>query len=260
MRFFTFPILSLFIFLFSLNASEAKEIPFKKSGTKSVEKQSEYKTVDALKQSSHSKEMEAHQKNCEASGQSHVYSKHYKLKNPLSFANKISTWVDESLSYVKKGVSEQCPKHCEQINNYQTSSKIYPQNVIKESCKGEQSKETYAFNKKFFFEKNRKSVKKTHQEMTEWILATFVYPYFPLPFLEPTEESVENNLSKACPSCSFYLDYTYKYTEDNNLDLDIKARCGDTKKFMFDFKAEFVLINNWSCRKPGKEKPLRSGQ
>ena len=141
-----------------------------------------------------------------------------------------------------------------QINSYQVSSKIYPKTVKKGSCTEEQSKEIYGFKKKFLFDKTKKSVKRTHKEMTEWVLATFVYPYFPIPFLEPTKESIEHNISKACPSCSFYLDYTYKYTDGKVLDLDIMARCGDAKKFMFDFKIEFALIQNWSCKKPDETK------
>lgn len=256
---------SLFAVLFLLNYGEAEKSPYlEQSNTKSVKTHLKNGTTDSLEQQLHFEKSELEQENCETSGQSPVYSKHYKLKSPLHFAHRVDDWVDDSLFYIRKGAIRQCPEFCMQINSYQVSSKIYPQTVIKGSCTEEQSKEIYAFKKRFFFDKSKKSVKKTHKEMTEWVLATFVYPYFPIPFLEPTRESIEHNISRACPSCSFYLDYTYQYTEDKALNLDITARCGDAKKFMFDFKAEFALVNNWSCKKPGaktpSEKESSSGQ
>ena len=184
---------------------------------------------------------------CEAKGESLLYSEKLTF-SPLNFSSRIGKWVERSLYYIKRDKFKRCPKTCEQINNYQVLSKIQPKNTEKNSCKGSYAKESYSFKKNFTFGKGGHLAEKSHESMVEWILGTFVYSYIPLPLLEPTQEYRESNLSSACPSCSFYLDYSYKYTKDNSLALEIKARCGDSKKFMSDFKADFVLINFWSCK------------
>ncbi len=186
---------------------------------------------------------------CDFFGQNQIYSKSYKFKNPLSFSTQINKWIEESLSHVQKNNQSQCPSSCKQINRYQVSSKIYPKSVIKGSCRGQQLKESYSFTKHFPYKKDRESMKMAHHKMTEWILSTFTYPFYSIPLLEPSQESVEKNVASACPSCSFYLKYNYKYSEEGQLDLQIKTFCGDKRQLLSTFVAEFVLFNNWSCSK-----------
>ena len=247
MRIF-FPIFFLLfasqVFLHSISAE--KLLPSRKTKFKS----SVLKNVKPLQTDEVKKKQSL--KNCDYSAKSQRRLKSYNINNMVSFSkSQMEDLVDNHFSYMKKGWPKQCPSHCKQVNNYKIVSKTYPKSTTKGSCKKEESKESYSFKKQFPFQQSKGSMKKAHNDMTVWIIETFVYPYFPIPFLKPTKESIENNISKACPSCSFYLDYTCKYTK-NNLDLDIIARCGDKRKFLSGSKMEFVLINNWSCKKKAK--------
>ena len=194
-------------------------------------------------------------KNCDYSNKSQKIFKTHIIKSTAIFPEKrLEKLIDYHLSYIQKGWPQRCPSHCEQVNNYKMLSKIFPADIIKGSCKKEESKESYSLDKKFSFQQNKKSIKKAHKDMTKWVLATFVYPYLPIPFLpKPTKESIEHNIGEACPSCSFYLDYNYRYTEDNQLDLHITASCRDRRKTLSSFKLDFILENQWSCKQPDKK-------
>lgn len=223
----------LFVPVFFIPFLFAKPAPNK-------EVRSESKTLASLKE----------EKSCQKKGESFLSSKDYEFTNPFNFSSQTNEWVNQSISHVIKNQSDKCLSPCKQINNYEVRAKIYPQKVRKSSCKGPESKESYVFNKKFSFKnKKRSSLKLAHKNMTQWIVSTFVNPYYPVPFLELSEESLKNNIGKACPSCSFYFEYSYKYKARGHLDLDIKARCGDQKVFLSPFKMEFQLFNYWECKR-----------
>ena len=266
-KFFIFFLLFPFLYISFLSEISAKEISTSKKDVDTPVKQPPLhkKAKEEIKEEQNpdsSFHKKAEKDVCEAKGKKLLYSEKLTF-SPLNFSRRIGKWVERSLNYIKRDKFKQCPKTCEQINNYQVLSKIQPKNVEKGSCKEKPAKESYSFKKKFTFGKGGHFAEKSHESMVEWILGTFVYSYIPLPLLEPTQEYKESNLPSACPSCSFYLDYSYKYTKDNSLALDIKARCGDSKKFMSDFKADFVLINFWSCEsleEKVSDKPLSAEQ
>ena len=186
---------------------------------------------------------------CNQSSESELYSTKYIVSRISHFSNQVEDFVDKHFPYIKKKEGNQCPKSCRQINNYRVSAKVYPLNVYKNSCLKEEAKETYSFRKKFSFKQNKNSIKKAHENMRKWIFAIFVDPYDPLSWLKkPNKLAMEHNILKACPSCSFYFDYNYKYTKDNHLDLHITTRCGDKRSFFSKFSAQFTLINSWSCK------------
>lgn len=195
------------------------------------------------------------EKSCNDSGKSQKTFKTHIVKSTAMFPEKrLNKLIDYHLSYIKKGWPRQCPTHCEQVNNYNMLSKFSPIDIVKGSCKKEESKEIYSFDKKFSFQQNDQSIKQAHKDMTKWVLATFVYPYLPIPFLpKPTKESIEHNIGEACPSCSFYLDYNYRYAEDNHLDFHITASCRDRRKTLSNFKLDFTLENHWSCKQPNNK-------
>ena len=181
---------------------------------------------------------------CSAGGQELIYSHNFS-SSPLNISNNIEIWFKKSLPYINKKPMRKCPKQCRQENSYQVFSKIYPRRVKKGSCKGKEAKELYSFEKTFLSLK--KDVEKNHRDMMDWLLRTFVYPFFPIFVRDSSPEAVKSKISSACPSCSFYLDYNYKYIEGKGLDLVIKAHCGDIKKLISSFKFEFTLLNNWKC-------------
>ena len=188
-------------------------------------------------------------KTCKLSGQSQRPLKDYIIKSIIGFSSdQISHLPEEPFSYIKKGwSSHQCPEHCEPVNDYKISYRIYPQKVNKGSCPKEEAKESYSIKKRFAFQTNQdSSVQKAHKNMTKWIVSIFVDPYYPA--ASHPKEFVENNLGQACPSCSFYLNYSYKYTKDNNIDFQITANCGDKRELFTSFKVESVLSNYWSCK------------
>ena len=191
-------------------------------------------------------------KDCNSSAQSQRSLKSYTFKGVFSIPDsQIEDLVNSHFPYIQKGWPKQCPEHCEQINNYKIVSKTYPTDIKKGSCKKEEAKESYSLKKQFAFQKDKNSVVKAHKEMWEWIFSVFIYPYYP--FVKPSKEFIENKLLEACPSCSFYFDYNYKYTKNNYLDLSITARCGDRRNLLSSFKAEFILVNDWKCKKRTKE-------
>ncbi|MGI9548556.1 MAG: hypothetical protein ACR2M7_01045, partial [Bdellovibrionales bacterium] len=61
----------------------------------------------------------------------------------------------------------------------------------------------------------------------------------------------KSTLHSACPPCSFYLHYDYKFEKNNLIKSDVLVKCGDLKitKLMGkdNFTAQFKLINNWTC-------------
>lgn len=189
-------------------------------------------------------------KRCNKSGRDLIHSQSYRF-NALSFYSKFNKWVDRSFSVIKKDIGEKCPSYCKQNNKYEVSSKIYPTSITQGSCKKKYSRESYSSKKKFLFKKkNKKSMEKAHKNMAKWVISTFVYPYYSIPFLSQSRESILMDISKACPPCSLYFDYNYKIKPDGHLALDIKASCGDSKTSLSDFKADFTLFNSWSCENP----------
>ena len=190
-------------------------------------------------------------KECSAGGQELIYS-HTFSSRALNISKGIEGWFQKSLPYVKKKPAKKCPVQCRQNNTYQVFSKVYPKTVKKGSCKGKSSKESYSFKKDFLYLKD--SIEKTQHNMLEWMLGTFVYPFFSIFAMEPSLEAIKSNIADACPSCSFYLDYSYKYIEGKGLNLNIKARCGDMRRLVSKFKFEFTLVNNWQCAKGIKGK------
>ena len=247
MKIFFFIFFLLFAPHFFLKPSQAKKLlTEKKAKIKSsvLKNEKPIQTDKARKKQS----LEA----CNYSAKSQRHLKSHTINNIIHFStSQIEDLVDDHFSYIRKGWPKQCPSYCEQINNYEMLSKIYPKSTTKGSCKKEESKESYSFKKQFPFQQNKGSITKAHEEMRNWILSVFVYPYYP--FAATSKEFTERKLSEACPSCSFYIDYTYRYTRDNNLDLDIIARCGDKRKFLSSYEMEFILINNWSCKKKTKQ-------
>ncbi len=233
--------------------AEPAQKSVKEERVKPVHKPSKQEVNNDLAQSVKSQEGKAKEENCSTEGQKSLHSDRFTFSTPLSFSNQINGWIDKSLDIMKKDVSKQCPSYCQQTKSYKVLSKTYPQNIEKDSCKEGEANEFYSFKKAFPFEKGADSIKQAHKNMMEWIFSTFVYPYYS-PFENPSREFIENKLSEACPSCSFYFDYTYKYTKDNSLELNIKARCGDKKKLLSRFKAEFILTSSWKCKKTDDEK------
>ena len=188
---------------------------------------------------------------CNLSARSQKKIKSYKSSVVSSFFNEkdIEEFLDLHLDDIKKGWPNQCPKSCKAINDYSIFVKTYPLSVNKNSCNKIESKEVYTLGKKFDIKgDSRAAKKKAYTQARDWMFSVFVYPYRPFVSSFP-KEFTENNLDKACPSCSFYLDYSYRYTTDNKLDLKATAHCRDKKTFFSNFQTHFFLVNQWRCVK-----------
>ena len=187
-------------------------------------------------------------KSCNQSGKMELYSEKNKFKPiDIFFNNKMDSLADKNFFYMKKKLTRQCPKHCQQINNYKIISKISPIKTIKGSCKKKESQEVYTLKKSFPLKPSQSSNKKSHQNMKDWIFSLFIYPYYP--FSKTNKEYADDYLLKACPSCSFYIDYHYIYTKNSHLDVNLTARCGDRRYFFSDFQTEISFVNHWLCKK-----------
>lgn len=190
---------------------------------------------------------------CALSGESGLYFEDSLTSDITGFFKNTKKRAEKDLSYIKEAPSGQCPETCGQINSYEAISKIFPVSVNKGSCSGEEAKEVYFFNKKFPFKLSQISMEKAHEDMKSWIFSLFVDPHYP--FASPSKEFIESGLETACPSCSFYLDYSYKYTKEGHIDLLIKASCGDKRSFLSSqFKVETRLISRWACQSKPEEK------
>ena len=186
---------------------------------------------------------------CNLFGKSRKALKSYVVSDLNSFLTKedINDLLDMHLEDIKKGWPNKCPKHCQAINNYSVFGKSYPVSVSKDSCDKEEAKEIYHLSKKTVMGGDSKTDKqKAYKKTRDWMLAVFVKPFYPFS-KNPPKEFIANNLGQACPSCSFYLEYTYKYTADNKLDLEVTANCSDRRTFFSKYKSEFFLINQWKC-------------
>ena len=153
------------------------------------------------------------------------------------------------LDDIKKSWPNKCPENCLAVNDYSIVAKAYPLSVNKNSCNKGESKETYQLSKSFFVKgkgADLETKKKLYKEAGNWLFSVFIKPFIPFSKNWPKEVKAYN-IDKACPSCSFYLDYVYKYTTDKRLNLDVKARCGDRRKLISKFKSDFFLVNNWKC-------------
>ena len=195
---------------------------------------------------------------CDLSARSQKKISSYMISDVNSFLNEtdIENLLDMHLDDMKQGWPNKCPKHCKAINDYSIFAKTYPLSVNKNSCDKNEAKEIYRLNKNFPMKGHSKSDKQqAHKETRDWMFSIFVNPFYPFA-KNPPKEFTENNLDKACPSCSFYLDYTYKYI-DNQLDLKVTARCGDKKTFFSKFRSEFFLVNHWKCEGKMKAKDLK---
>lgn len=190
------------------------------------------------------KKQKTQQVQCVTSGKNQIYF--YEFSFYINYYDKLNAWFKNSQNYLKKKPQNYCPKTCKQINQYKIYSKSLPQSTYKNSCKKDQAKESYSFTKQFPIKKDLSEV---HDSMLKWILATFVYPFAFIKNVEPTQEFKNGNLAKACPSCSFYLQYNYQYKPDQ-LDLNITAYCGDKKKITTKTKATLSLMHYWKCQNP----------
>lgn len=186
---------------------------------------------------------------CNLSARSQKIIRNYQISKIDDFLNEqdIENLLERHLDDIKKGWPGKCPEYCTAVNNYSILAKTYPLSINKASCNKNEAKETYHLSKKFPFKSDSKADKqKAYQQTRDWVFSIFVDPYYPFA-KAPPKEFTENKIGTACPSCSFYFDYIYKYTETNTLDLSITARCGDKRTFFSKFKSEFFLVNQWKC-------------
>ena len=191
---------------------------------------------------------------CHLSGKSRLYVRQSKISRITNIAGQIARLADQSLPYIKKAVPRACPRHCRQINSYRTVSQIQPSSSEKDSCPHDEAQESYFFQKRIPFPEisNRKNTKKNslktaHQNMADWILSTFVYPYYNVFGMRDVSiEFKEKGLDKACPSCSFYLDYSYLYERDG-LSMEMTAQCGARRRLLAGIDIKFSLWNDWRC-------------
>ncbi|MCZ0932787.1 MAG: hypothetical protein OXJ52_06525 [Oligoflexia bacterium] len=229
-------------------------VAFSKSSEKNQVSRTSKKLESEQKGSLSNKEKSKSQKaktNCHLSARSQKAIKSYTVSNVDSFLNKedIEDLLDMHLDDIKKGWPNKCPKPCKAVNDYSIFAKTYPLSVSPNSCDKTEAKEVYPLNKKFVIGGQSKADKqKAYKKTRDWVFSVFVNPFYPFA-KNPPKEFTDNNLGKACPSCSFYLDYTYKYTADNQLDLNVTARCGDRRTFFSKYKSEFFLVNHWKCAK-----------
>ena len=170
-------------------------------------------------------------------------------------SQKLSERATKKLTEInKKEGMKYCPENCRQENTYKTFVKIAPALSFQNSCPFSESKEVYSFQKIFTTSADskvstkKKNFKKTPEnQMTDWILNTFVYPYIPGRKFTPTKEFHSHKTGEACPSCSFYFDYNYFYESKNRLKLDITVKCGDKKKGFKPRIAQLQIQNHWKC-------------
>ena len=170
-------------------------------------------------------------------------------------SQKLSERTTKKLEEIsKKEGTIYCSENCRQENTYKVSVKIAPASSIPGSCPSSESKEVYSFQKTFTpsadskVSAKKKIFKKTPKnQMTDWILNTFVYPYIPGRNFAPTKEFHSHKTGEACPSCSFYFDYNYFYESKNRLKLDITVKCGDKKKGFKSRIAKLQIQNHWKC-------------
>ena len=177
--------------------------------------------------------------------------KSYTISKVSHFFNEkdIEELLDLHLDDMKRGWPNKCPKHCRAFNNYSISAKFYPLNINKNSCDKIEAKEIYRMGKEFNIKgAGRAAKKEVYTQTRKWVFSIFFDPYLPFASSFP-KEFTEKHLDKACPSCSFYMDYNFQYTKDNKLDLKITTRCGDKRTFFSSFQAQFFLVNQWSCKK-----------
>ena len=175
-------------------------------------------------------------------------------KLPLGLKiHKLSKKAVEYLANKEQEGLRHCPKTCQQKNTYKTFITIAPAAVIPNSCPWPESNEVYSFKKTFTTRKSLNSTKQQvreqlEEQMTDWILNTFVYSYVPGKKFTPTKEFHSKKIGKACPKCSFYFDYNYFYTNENQIKLDIIVKCGDRKKrIQFARIAQVQIKNYWEC-------------
>ena len=188
---------------------------------------------------------------CNLSARNQKVIESYTFANVENFLNEkdIENLLDRKLDDIKKGWPNKCPKNCKTVNDYSIFAKTYPLSVSKNSCDKTEAKEVYHLNKKFVIGGSSKADKqKAYKKTRDWVVSIFVHPFYPFA-KNPPKEFTENNLGKACPSCSFYLDYIYKYTADNQLDLSVTVYCRDRRTFFSKYKTEFFLVNHWKCEK-----------
>ena len=153
------------------------------------------------------------------------------------------------LGDIQKGWPHKCPQNCQAVNDYSILAKVYPLSIVKNSCNKEEAKELYQINKIFSVNSSGKEAKKKLYKIGgDWIFSVFIKPFIPFSRNLP-KEVAENKIKTACPSCSFYLDYIYKYTTDNQLNLSATAHCGPKRTLFSKFKSDFFLVNQWKCIK-----------
>ena len=188
---------------------------------------------------------------CNLSGHSQKKINSYAISITDNFLNDedIEELLEMHLGDIKKGWPNKCPLHCSAVNDYSIFAKAYPLSVKKNSCDKQEAKETYPIEKSFSMRSSDKEAKKeAYKEAGDWMFSVFIKSFLPFSKNLP-KEVAEYKIDSACPSCSFYLDYTYKYTKEDKLDLNVKAHCGDRRTLFSKFKSDFFLQNNWKCAK-----------
>ena len=192
------------------------------------------------------------QSNCNLSGRSQKKINSYIVSLTDNFLNDedIEELLEMHLDDIKKSWPNKCPSHCSAVNDYSISAKAYPLSVRKKTCNKQEAKELYHISKSFSISGAGKDDKKqVYKKAGDWLFSVFIKPFIPFSKNLPKEVE-EHKIEKACPSCSFYLDYVYKYTADNQLNLDVTARCGDRRTLFSKFRSDFYLVNSWKCIRP----------
>ena len=193
-------------------------------------------------------------KECSESGVEVFPDKTYflSLRNSFGKKNFLSEISKIPIEYALRAKPSQCPANCKRKNNFRSFITIKQTRVTANSCPLKESKEKYEFKKMFKtkLNKNQKqSMIKTGNKMNQWILNTFVYPYLPIRFGNPSEE-YKKITKDACPSCSFHIAYDYTYEQNNQIDMNMKVSCTDIKKPLFSKQeATLVVKNYWKCFK-----------
>ena len=167
---------------------------------------------------------------------------------------KINRKISQNIFHYKKNY---CPSACEQKNDFRIKVSSFPKFTKKGSCKD--TSEQYTFKKEFKSRQKSdhpiKDMDLASEDMSQWIKTTFVNPYLPSLLKKEVSHEHKSTLHSACPPCSFYLHYDYKFENNNLIKSDVLVKCGDLKITKLigknNFTARFKLINNWTCENKG---------
>ncbi len=189
------------------------------------------------------------QTSCNSSGKKVLFKEIHNMNLQFKAINDNINYKISSL--IANYKQNYCPKNCTQKNNFKVNVSSVPRYTKKNSCKN--TNEKYTFKKQFKSKltgNKLKDMNKASQFLTYWIGKTFVNPYVPFKKKYVSAEH-KNLLHAACPPCSFYLYYNYKFKKNNIIDSNFLVKCGDRKILrIFDsnFEATFILTNHWKCQ------------